>query len=89
MKVPGRIRPGVPPDADRRGSRVRTAHLERGPDVGYGRSWTGRILKLERERAEPDEEPIWVASELDTARFARVFAGGRWQLFDPQPYEWQ
>lgn len=60
-----------------------------GPDVGYGRSWTGRILELKYAGGQLDRESGWVASELDTARFARVFAGGRWQLLDPQPYEWQ
>ena len=60
-----------------------------GPTVGYGRSRNGRILVLDRTWTEPDRKQIWVASELDTARYARVFAGGRWQLFDPQPYQWQ
>jgi hypothetical protein len=61
-----------------------------GSKVGFGRSWTGRILTLDRQRIEPEGELVWVATERDTAGFARVFAGGRWLLFDPQaPYEWQ
>lgn len=60
-----------------------------GSDVGYGRSSTGRILAIERQWMEPDPLMVWVASELDSTEFARVLAGGRWQLFDPSPYEWQ
>ncbi len=60
-----------------------------GPPIGYGRSRNGRVLVLERTLTEPDRKVVWVASELDTVRYARVLAGGRWQLFDPQPYQWQ